>query len=148
MSEPVNLVCGHCDSVVRVPNDRLSQQPRCPKCHNPLFAGRPVELLEANFDKHIGRSGIPVVVDFWAPWCGPCKMMAPYFEQAARDFEPKIRLAKVNSDEAPNLSARFGIRGIPTLIAFREGREIARQSGAMDLHSLKSWIGGALNWNS
>jgi thioredoxin 2 len=140
MGEHTQVVCTHCNSVVRVPTARLSQSPRCPKCHNPLFEGKPIELRTANFDQHVNRSDLPIVVDFWAPWCGPCKMMAPHFETAARRFEPRARLAKVNSDEEPALSSRFGIRGIPTLIALRGGREIARQSGAMDLSSLERWL--------
>lgn len=144
MSQPVHLVCGHCNSVVRVPAERLSESPRCAKCHQPLFDGHPITLTTANFDKHLTRSDLPLVVDFWAPWCGPCKMMAPYYEEAARRLEPRVRLAKVNSDEEPTLSGRFGIRGIPTLIAFKGGQEVARQSGAMDLSTLLRWLSSAV----
>ena len=140
MSDHTHVVCAHCDSVVRVPTDRLSQAPRCPKCRAALIEGAPIELRTSSFDQHINRNDLPVVVDFWAPWCGPCKMMAPHFSTAAQRFAQRARLAKVNSDDEPALSARFGIRGIPTLIAFRGGKEIARQSGAMDLSTLERWI--------
>jgi thioredoxin 2 len=143
MSEPVHIVCGHCDSVVRVPADRLSAAPRCPKCHNALFEGHPLTLTTASFDKHRGRSDLPLVVDFWAPWCGPCKAMAPAYEEAAQRFGPRARFGKVNSDDEPALSSRLGIRGIPTLIVFRGGNEVARQSGAMDLGTLMRWLNQA-----
>lgn len=145
MSESIHVVCGHCDSVVRAPRERLEESPRCPKCKAALFDGHPIELKTASFDKHLTRSDLPVVVDFWAPWCGPCRMMAPHYEEAARRFSASARFAKVNSDEEPSLSARFGIRGIPTLIAFRDGKEIARQSGAMDLGTLTRWLESAFS---
>jgi thioredoxin 2 len=141
MSEPVHLVCGHCDSVVRVPVERVAEGPRGPKCTNALFEDQPLELKSTSFERHITRSDLPVIVDFWAPWCGPCRMMAPHYEEAARRLQHKVRFAKVNSDEEPALSSRFGIRGIPTLIAFKGGREVARQTGGMDLNGLLRWAG-------
>ena len=136
----IHLVCGHCDSVVRIPSDRLEQGPKCPKCHHALFEGHPLELTTAQFDRHLTRGDLPLIVDFWAPWCGPCRTMAPHFEEATRRMQTKARFAKVNSDNEPSLSARYGIRSIPTLIAFKQGQEIARQSGTMDVGGLLRWI--------
>jgi thioredoxin 2 len=144
MNEAIHIVCGQCDSVVRVPQDRTDQSPRCPKCHAELFPGEPFTLRSASFDKHASRNDLPLIVDVWAPWCGPCRMMAPHFEKAARRFAKQARFGKVNSDEEPTLSARFGIRGIPTLLVFKGGREISRQSGAMDLGALSRWLATAL----
>ena len=135
----VFVVCPGCDAVNRVPADRLGNRPVCGRCRARLFPGRPVELSARNFDVHVGRSGIPVLVDFWAPWCGPCRMMAPAFEQAAGELEPHLRLAKVNTEAEPELAARFGVRAVPTLIVFREGREAARHSGALPLPALVDW---------
>lgn len=140
MSESLIVVCPHCAAPNRVAAARLADQGNCGKCKQALFQGRPVELNAANFDAHTGRSELPVVVDFWAPWCGPCRSMAPAFEQAALELEPSVRLAKLNTENEPQLAARFAIRSIPTLAIFRGGREIARQSGALDAGSLKSWI--------
>jgi len=140
MSDNIEVVCGHCDSVVRLPGDRVKDAPRCPKCHSPLFQGKPIELTAANFDRHLSRSGVPVVVDFWAPWCGPCIAMAPYYEATAQKLEPKLRFAKLNTQDEPAPAGRFNIRSIPTLIVFRGGEEIARQSGAMDTNGLTRWL--------
>jgi thioredoxin 2 len=140
MSESLIVVCPHCHSPNRLPAERLADGATCGKCEGRLFAGEPVALDTAAFEKHIGRSDIPVVVDFWAPWCGPCRMMAPAFAQAARELEPGCRLVKVNTEEEQQLSAHFGIRSIPTLAIFKGGREVARQAGAMDAASLTRWI--------
>ena len=139
-SQQVHVVCGHCDSVVRLPADRLSESPRCPKCHSTLFEGTPITLTAANFDKHVGRSDLPLVVDFWAPWCGPCLAMAPFFEKTARQLEPKLRFAKLDTEEHRAPAAKFNIRSIPTMIVFRGGREIGRHSGAMDAAGLARWL--------
>jgi thioredoxin 2 len=127
----LHLVCPHCATTNRVQSDDLGRAPDCGKCHRPLFDGRPAALDEAGFERQVQRSELPVLVDFWAPWCGPCRMMAPAYEQAAALLEPRVRVAKVNTEEAQALSARLGIRSIPTLALFQGGREIARQPGAL-----------------
>lgn len=140
MSEPKHIVCPHCGATNRVPAERLAEDPKCGKCHHPLFTGRPAELTDQGFTKAIGRNDIPVVVDFWAEWCGPCKMMAPAFEAAAAEMEPRVRFAKLNTETAQATAARFNIRSIPTLALFRDGKEVARQPGAMGTQDIVRWV--------
>ena len=140
MSNLVHVVCTKCDAVNRVPQDRLGEGAKCGKCHAPLFSGAPLALDEQRFAHHSGRSELPLVVDFWALWCAPCRMMAPAFEEAARVLEPQVRLVKVNTEEAQGLATRLGIRSIPTLAVFRDGREVARTAGAMDATRLVAWV--------
>ncbi|MFP6681375.1 MAG: thioredoxin TrxC [Gammaproteobacteria bacterium] len=142
---PLHIPCNHCNSINRVPDERLTDGPKCGKCEAALLPGSPVELTGTNFVNLTGKSDLPVVVDFWAPWCGPCKMMAPAFEQAAAKFETDAMLAKVNTENEPELSSQYNIRSIPTLIVFKHGRETDRQAGAMDLENLQRFIEQHLN---
>ncbi|MDE2463707.1 MAG: thioredoxin TrxC [Alphaproteobacteria bacterium] len=138
--EARHVVCPHCDAVNRLPAGRPAQAAKCGRCHQALFTGAPLEVSGAGLHKHVRSNQIPVVVDFWAPWCGPCRMMAPAYAQAARELEPQIRFLKLNTEEDQAVAQQFNIRSIPTLILFRNGEVAARMSGALDGPSLRQWI--------
>jgi len=140
MDEKLHIVCPDCRSINRVPLTRVTDRPHCGQCHASLFTGHPIGLTSADFDVHASRSDIPLLVDFWAPWCGPCRMMAPAYEQAAQVLEPQVRLAKVNTEEQQALASRYGIVSIPTLMLFKQGREMARQPGALDQQAIVRWV--------
>jgi thioredoxin 2 len=145
MTETLIVACPSCNTLNRAPRDKLANAGgKCGQCKSPLFSGHPVALDATSFDSHAVKSDIPLLVDFWAPWCGPCKAMAPHFEKAASRLEPTVRLAKINTDDEQALAGQFGIRGIPTLILFKHGRELGRQSGMMDAAGIERWVSRTL----
>ena len=137
----MHVVCPHCSAINRVPEERLQQHPQCGSCHQALFGPEPLALGDADFERFVARSELPLLVDFWAPWCGPCRMMAPQFEQAAQLLQGRAVLAKVNSDDNPQASVRHRIRSIPPLLLFRNGQEVRRHSGAMPAREILRWAG-------
>ena len=139
MSEVIQVACAACLAANRVPEARIGEDPKCGKCGAALLDGTPAALRADQFEAFVRRTELPVLADFWAPWCGPCRAMAPHFERAARDLKERVRLVKVNTEEAPGLAQRYGIRAIPTLVLFKDGAEVKRASGAMDAGALARW---------
>ncbi len=140
MTDTLHIVCAKCSSINRLPRNRIAAHPGCGKCKKPIFNALPIELSAYNFNKHLNNDQIPLLVDFWAAWCGPCKMMAPILEQAAARLEPYVRVAKLDTEKEQGIAAQYNIRSIPTMIIFKDSRETARQSGAVDIESLINWV--------
>jgi thioredoxin 2 len=145
MQSSLHIVCPHCDTINRMPQAKPADAGRCGQCHEKLFAGHPVALDTARFERHLAKSDVPLLIDFWAPWCGPCRTMAPEFERAAAQLEPAVRLVKVNVDEEPALAQRFQTRSIPTLVLAFQGRELARAAGARSAAQLVQWTRAELS---
>jgi thioredoxin 2 len=140
MEDAAHVICPHCDTINRVPRAKLGQGAKCGNCRKALFEAHPLALDQARFERHLQKGDVPLVVDFWAPWCGPCRAMAPEFERAASRLEPNLRLVKVNVDAEPALADRYAIRSIPTLAVFSRGKEVARRAGAMSAVDLERWV--------
>jgi thioredoxin 2 len=143
-AEMLVVACPTDASLNRVPRAKLDRKPKCGRCHNPLFQGKAVELDAANFDSHTLKSDVPIVIDFWAEWCAPCRMMTPNFEMAVPRLEPRVRLGKLDTEAQPAIAQRYGIRGIPSMVMIRKGREVARTSGAMPTSAIVDWVEQAL----
>ena len=140
MSEFTHIVCPHCNGTNRIPSGKTLDEAKCGRGKQSILDTKPINLTTENFQQHLQKNDIPVIIDFWAPWCGPCKMMGPNFEQASQNFRARVRFAKVNTEEQQSLGAHFNIRSIPTLILFKQGKEVDRLSGALDANQLITWL--------
>ena len=145
MNQSIIVCCPHCDKLNRLPASKLADNGKCGSCKSALFKNETLSLTQQSFASHVNKSELPILVDFWAPWCGPCQMMAPVLEQAAKTLEPKLRVAKVNTEQEQILAGQFNIRSIPTLVLYRHGKELDRIAGAMQLPQLKQWINNILH---